>query len=345
MRVLSVGWFQKKSSTSLHRHVAIKKNVQQVDEVELGTPSTTFLYKVCYHLFQKGLPISLPDQVGSNKKIKALIAKEDYDIVWIDKGVIINASTLKFIKEKSPTTKIVSFSPDNMVLRHNQSQNYLNCIPYYDCTFTTKSYILDDLKNMGVKNIHFIHKTFSEDFHCPQILTEEEKERLGGDVGFVGVWEQERCDSILFLVKNGLNVKVFGDGKWNEYKGLYPNLVILPGIFSEDYPKALQAFKISLCFLRKKNFDQQTARTMEIPACGGFMLAERTKEHLQLFKENKEAVFFSDNEELLEKCRLYLGDYMEREKIALAGRNRCLNSGYSNKGAMGKMLNIVMKND
>ena len=65
------------------------------------------------------------------------------------------------------------------------------------------------------------------------------------------MWEQERCESILFLVDNGLRVTVFGDGEWNNYKNYSPNLTIAPSVYSDDYPKALSAFKISLCFLRK----------------------------------------------------------------------------------------------
>ncbi|MGY8914245.1 MAG: glycosyltransferase family protein, partial [Flavobacteriales bacterium] len=123
-----------------------------------------------------------------------------------------------------------------------------------------------------------------------------------------------------------------------------PNLTVLPGIFSEDYSKALQAFKISLCFLRKINFDQQTTRTMEIPACGGFMVAERTQEHLELFEEDREAAYFSSNEELLEKCRYFLAHDDERKKVAAAGLKRCKTSGYSNEKTVKKMLDKVLKN-
>lgn len=57
---------------------------------------------------------------------------KDYDIVWIDKGHTILPSTLKYIKKISPNTIIVSYSPDNMALRHNQTQQYLETIPLYD---------------------------------------------------------------------------------------------------------------------------------------------------------------------------------------------------------------------
>lgn len=344
MKILSVGWFQKVSNTSLHRHWALEKHATKIDKIEAGTGKTSLKYKLAYHLFQKGIPIALPDEAGANKKIKDLVLEHHYDVLWIDKGVTIHKATLVFVKQHSPKTKIVSYSPDNMALRHNQSVNYVQGLPVYDYIFTNKSYILGDMKRLGAKNIHFIHNMYEASFHYPREISQKENQRLGGEVGFIGAWEQERCDSILFLAKNGIKIKVLGDGKWNDYQTTSPNLTIAPGVFSEEYSKALSAFKISLCFLRKMNFDQQTTRTMEIPACGGFMMAERTQEHLDLFEEGKEAAYFSSNEELLTLCRYYLVHEEERKSIALAGLERCQRSGYSNEKTIKKMLAIVLEN-
>lgn len=334
------------SNTCLHRHWALEKISDEIDVVNTRIKPISIWFRIAYRLFQYGLPIRLPDNSSANKKIKEFISKavkSPYDIVWIDKGVTINSKTLRYIRKLSPNAKIVSYSPDNMALRHNQSQNYLNCIPLYDIHFTTKSYILQDMQRLGARKTAFTNKHYEQTFHYPRNLSENEIQRLGGDVGFIGAWEKERCDSILYLAKNGIKVKVFGDKKWNDYKT--ENLEIAPGIYSEDYSKALQAFKISLCFLRKMNSDTQTSRTMEIPACGGFMLAERTTEHLELFSENKEAVFFSNDEELLEKCRYYLSNEEERKRIVEGGILRCKTSGYSNEESIKTMLKIVVNNE
>ena len=81
---------------------------------------------------------------------------------------------------------------------------------------------------------------------------------------------------------------------------------------------------------------------MEIPACGAFMLAERTREHLRLFEEGKEAAYFGSNEELLEKVHYYLNHEDERSTIASAGRQRCLDGGYSHHERLKYMLSVVI---
>ncbi len=342
MRILSVGALSGLSNTCLHRNWALHKIADHVDEVKTDVHPWSFWCRVRFHLFQMGLPITIPENNGENKFIRNLVNQENYDIVWIDKGQTIFPETLRYIKEASPRTIIVSYSPDNMAMRHNQTQQYIDCVPLYDYIVTNKSYIVEDLKKMGAKHVSFVNNSYEESFHYPRELSGQDIRELGGDVGFVGAWEKERCDSICFLADHGIKVRVFGVGKWAYYKNYSPNLRIDERLLmGEDYCKALQAFKISLCFLRKMNYDQQTTRSVEIPACGGFMLAERTKEHLAMFDDGKEACFFSSNDELLEKCCYYLEHEGERIQIAENGFLRCHNSGYSNTETIRRILRII----
>jgi hypothetical protein len=172
-------------------------------------------------------------------------------------------------------------------------------------------------------------------------LAPGEKEKYGGSIGFIGAWEKERADSILALVESGFTVRVWGSG-WKNMTARPPGLMLENRyLLGDEYAKGMCAFDINLCFLRKINRDLQTTRSIEIPACGAFMAAERTAEHLALFVEGKEAVFFRSNDELIEKCRYYLDHPEERMRIAAAGRQRCLSAGYSNHDRMKAMLREI----
>lgn len=344
MRILSVGSLSGHSNTCLHRNWALSKVADVVDEVNTTKNPCSIWWRIAYHLWLYGLPVPIPENDDENRRICKLVDENKYDVVWIDKGISISPQTLRHIKSVQPNCKIVSYSPDNMALRHNQSKQYVECVPLYDAHITTKSYILDSLKALGGKNVIFSPQSFEGSFHYPRVLSDEERVKLGGDVGFVGAWEKERYESLLYLAHNGINVRVFGAGKWLDYKDKVPGNMVIEdtGLYNEDYPKSFQAFKISMCFLRKMNYDQQTSRTMEIPACGGFMMAERTHEHQMLFEEGKEAEFFSTNEELLEKCKYYLSHEDERKAIAGAGTKRCKDSDYSNVGMVRRILNLVI---
>jgi spore maturation protein CgeB len=88
--------------------------------------------------------------------------------------------------------------------------------------------------------------------------------------------------------------------------------------------------KINLSFITHSNLDEFVHKSFEIAGCGGFLLAERSEGHLQRFREDEEAAFFSSYDELVEKIRRYLPDAEARERIAVAGCARALRDGYHN---------------
>jgi spore maturation protein CgeB len=270
------------------------------------------------------------DTTRGNERLLASIGHYKPSLVWIDKGLCITPRTLQAARAILPNVQIVHYSPDDMGGRHNQSRQYLTSIPHYDLHVTTKSFNVEELYGLGARAVLFVNKAYSDETHRPIEISSKDSLILGGSVGFIGAFERERADSLLFLAKHGVKVRVWGAG-WGSWKkrNLHPNLVIEDRcLWGEEYARAICSFDINLGFLRKLNRDLQTSRSIEIPACGRFMLAERTSEHLGLFAEGVEAEFFSNNEELLEKCRYYLSHVEEREKIGTAGRLRCLRSGY-----------------
>jgi spore maturation protein CgeB len=110
------------------------------------------------------------------------------------------------------------------------------------------------------------------------------------------------------------------------------------GLWSEDYARAICGSKIGLGLLSKLIPETSTTRTFEIPACGTFLLAERTEEHASFFDEGREAEFFGSDEELQDKVKYYLKHEAARRRIAAAGRERCLRSAYSYDDRMRQAL-------
>ena len=64
-----------------------------------------------------------------------------------------------------------------------------------------------------------------------------------------------------------------------------------------------------------------------------------------MYREDEEAVFWSSSEECAEKCFALLADQVIRERIARAGRERCIESGYLNEPIMEKILDALLNRE
>ena len=301
----------------------------------------SLLERVFYRL---GYP---EDKQRVNQQLIEKVKQEKFNVLWVEKCLCLWPKILRQIKAIQPNIILVWYSGDDMFARHNQSAYFRTGLSLYDLVVTTKSYNcdLDELPALGAKRVYFVDKGFDKHLHAPIELTEYDRERFGADVGFIGTFEQERASSMLYLAEHGIKVRIWGNG-WQQFSKLHPHINLQienKPIYVQDYQKAICATKINLCFLRKLNRDLQTDRTMEIPACSAFMLAERTTEHLRLFEENKEAVFFdnSDNDELLTKVKHYLAHDEERLSIALAGYQRCHRDDYSHEHRLRDVLKQI----
>ena len=111
-----------------------------------------------------------------------------------------------------------------------------------------------------------------------------------------------------------------------------------PALSGSDYTKALQCAKVCLGLLSKGNRDRHTQRSLEIPYLGSLLCAERTDEHLTLYKDGKEAVFWDDVDECAEVCFEMLKNDERRQAIARRGRQRCIENGTMNEAVMDKII-------
>lgn len=339
LAILYVGHLEV-GGTSLQRMQAMQALGHRVSGIESSSLPRMSVVRSLLHRVRYRLRRPL-DLNGANEKIRAACEAGKFDVLWIDKGNIVRPETLAALKRSSPGTRVVGYSPDDMYQSHNNSFYFVKGLPLYDAFFTTKSYGVAELKSLGCSSVFFVDNAFDPALHRPMQVTPEDRSRFGGEVGFIGFYEVARTRSMLALAEAGIPVRIWGPG-WEDCRVSHDLLRIeRHSIWGEDYARVICATDINLGYLRKVNRDLSTTRSIEIPACGAFMLAERTVEHQRLFKEGEEAEFFADDRELIEKVKYYRTAPLKRQEIARRGRERCLSGGYSNTDRMAWMLGRV----
>lgn len=325
-------------SNSFARFKALRLLHNSVDAIDtdhfLLTP---FFSRIQYH-FNLGPGIFL-----LNRRIRSM-AKKRYDIVYVDNKSYVFPGTLKWLKFFNPDTQIINVLTDDPFGRYSKHWRlFKKTIPLFDIVFVQRKVNVNDLLERKAKKVEICYRSYDPEFHRPLKLNDADNLKYATQVGFVGAYEADREDFIVYLIKNGINVYITGNGwkeakHWNIISPFYKG----PSVYGEAYIKTINGMDIALHFLRHANRDEQDSRTFEVPACGVFMIAERSPVHEELFKENEEVVFFDTKEELLNKVVLYLNNKSARELMALKALQRCINSGYSHTDRLKSIITCVL---
>lgn len=253
-----------------------------------------------------------------NRALLASVNRFRPDVILVVKGAHVSPATLRSIKRESGAF-LINYATDDPFNPAVNTRGLINGIALYDLYACTKRAIMDDVRRTGCKDVIYVPFGYKPSVHYPDIpRTGEEKSRFTSDVVFIGGCDRDRTPYFEALVRQLPEVRLhlYG-GYWERHPLLrrYHRGFAL----GRDYRLALSGAKIAINLVRRANRDGHVMRTFEIPACGAFMLAERTEEHLELFEEDQDAVFFGSAEEMVEKIRYYLADDAQRVRIAEAG--------------------------
>jgi hypothetical protein len=170
-------------------------------------------------------------------------------------------------------------------------------------------------------------------------MTPEQSRRWASEVAFVGSWMPERGPFMLDLVERGVPLAIYGP-RWNkapEWQALRP-FHRADYVDGEDYAHAVQGARVSLGLLSLGNRDEHTTRSMEIPALGGLLCAQRTAEHVRFYEEDAEAVFWADSAECAAACLRLLADEPHRADVARRGRRRAAANGFTSENLIARMI-------
>jgi spore maturation protein CgeB len=267
------------------------------------------------------------------------IADRRYDICWVDGGEWITRSVLSLLRKHA--TYIVNYNIDDPFGPRDGARfdAYRRTASGYDLCVVVREENVEEACAFGALDVMRVSRSADEVRHAPQPLTPEDHERWDCEVLFLGSWFPERGSFVLELVRQGVPLTIRG-GRWHKA----PEWAAIkdhwrgPAIFGDDYAKAIQCAKVSLGLVSKGNRDLHTTRSLEIPALGGLLCAERTTEHLAMYEEGTEALFWADVGECARMCAYALENEEVRRKIAAAGHARVRKNGHYNESILAEVL-------
>jgi len=278
------------------------------------------------------------------RRVKKTIRDCAPDLIFLEKGDDFSGHDLRsFKKILSPNSKIAHLNPDDPFgyFRGGWGK-FISAIPYYDMHFIPKELNRVDYEGLGAKSVHLFDRSFDPIYHRPINLSASDLKDYQCDVGFIGSYAEKRESIIYEMLRHGVSVTIWGQDwykgqHWGSLKKYWRGATQI----GDDYIKAICGMTIALHFVRHENRDFQDSRTFEIPACGSFMLAERTPDHERLFLEDEEAVFFDSAEDCIAKCLYYLNEDEVRTRISVAGRQRVIDSNYDYISRSKAMLDLI----
>jgi hypothetical protein len=256
-------------------------------------------------------------------------------IVLVIFGRHLEAATLRQIRERTRAT-LIAYATDNPLIPGRSRAHVLDSIPEYDIYASPRRSSLASLRAQGCRNPVHLRFGYDAAVHFPERAAEPNG--WASDVVFIGGADDDRVSMLTPLANSGrASVKLYGRG-WSR-----TSLRAHHGgeVFDQHFRLAMTGARVAPCLVRRSNADGHVMRTFEIPACGQFMIAERTEEHLELFEEGVHAAYFDSAEELHDKTIYYLARDAERERMAKACHQLIAGGQHTYRDRLAELLAVA----
>ena len=280
-----------------------------------------------------------------NRDLISCVEMKKPDLIFIYRGSLIFADTIKKIKKTG--AMVFGYNNDDpfsekysfYIWRH-----WLKAVPCYDHIFVYRQKNLDDYKKIGYKKTSFLRAYYVKEKNFP--IEKLPTNKYVCDVIFAGHWENDgRDEYIKAIIDAGINLKLYGP-EWqrSKYYNFFKNkLGYEIKSLKDDYNLALNSAKIALVFLSKLNNDTYTRRNFEIPVVKTFMLSEYGDDLNNLFAAGREADYFHNKEEMIEKINYYLANENKRKEIVEAGYRRLIKDSHEVANRINEIISIFNK--
>jgi len=261
-----------------------------------------------------------------NQKYISIAKTFKPSFIFIIKGDTLFPETIRYLKEKLDIA-CISYQWDDPFYsfpgatggNDYRTYNFKHGMNDYDHILVYDKHYVEEIRGMGIDHVSYLPLAADDELFKKMDVTNEEQEKYGYDVCFVGMPFKNRIDILNSL--NGFNVGVFGDF-WerhlNEIRGNY-----YKGKASgETVRKIYRASKIVLNINHPQSKYGVNTRTFEVPSCEAFGIFDYINGLEDLFNIGEEIVCYNNITELQELIRYYLAHPEERSAIAEKGYKR-----------------------
>jgi len=324
------------SGTSRHRAFSLSRlghKVQILDPYSFLPPGRLTDYWI-HHTGAYGLERFI------RARVLAAIRSAEFDLVWVNTGDLVGPELVRNLRQRAKC--VLNYNNDDPfgTRDKNKWRLYLRSVPLYDLVVVVRDCNVTEACKMGAIDVLRVYMSSDEVIHAPRKLSPGDRAKWQSEVAFIGTWMPERGPFMAYLIEHGIPLTIWGDrwSKADEWPVLRSHWRG-PGLYDDDsYAMAVQCAKVCIGMLSKGNRDLCTQRSFEIPHLGGVLCAERTPEHLALYEEDVQAVFWNDAGECVEQCKRLLSDEPWRNQVARSGQLRSVRNGTTNEAIVTQIL-------
>lgn len=273
------------------------------------------------------------EHVSPDEHVRVL-AGRGFDVLWVESAGTLRGATLAEVQRRQPGAAIVLLLEES---RSARGERWLeSCAHCFDVVYSVAQCDLrrDGLSAQGARNVAFVPRAYDPMLYQPPTLEPEARALFGSRVGFFGDWDAGCAAELTALAGAGCRVRVFGAG-WSRLANRSQELVVENRtLVGAELARAIGTTDVNLGLLPRSR--EHSELSVQVPACGGFLLAPRTRELTDLFQEGREAIFYGDQAELLKRLCELLSDDVRRREIARVGRLRA--RAYSHDAVLARIL-------
>jgi len=261
----------------------------------------------------------------ANVELLQLVERVRPEAILVIAAAGVRAGTLAQCRVLSPATRLYMLYPDSP---HGLDAERIECMRVCDRVTGSTPPWAEAFRAFGARRAHYLPFAADTELYPAQGPAPDGPRKR--EVGFVGTWRPER-EALLERLRE-FDVAVWGGKYWasrTERRGTVRARWAGTELVGEALVRASAETAVMLNILDPITWPGPNMRSFELPACGAFVLSQRSPAILDVFREGEDIACFDSAEEAADKIRHYLPRGAERARMAASAYARVSRDGHT----------------